>query len=126
MVLVPLATTLRLADILSSSLSALHGQSNPLDLGPVKRAAVLVVDGLGAHNLRGVSGHARWLSARWASRGLSADAGFPSTTASALTTLTTGVEPGQHGIAGYTLRDPDSGVLINHLKSWRPHVDPDT
>ena len=126
MVLVPLATTLRLADILSSSLSALHGHSNPLDLGPVKRAAVLVVDGLGAHNLRGVSGHARWLSSRWASRGLSADAGFPSTTASALTTLTTGVEPGQHGIAGYTLRDPDSGVLINHLKSWRPHVDPDT
>ena len=126
MVLVPLEGSVRLAEIMSSSLSALRGHDNPLGLGRVNKAAVMVVDGMGAGNLREVAGHARWLSSRWAKRALTADAGFPSTTASALTTLTTGVGPGQHGIVGYTVLDPDSRTLINHLGNWRPHVQPES
>ena len=126
MLLVPSNATLRLADVLPSCLSALTGVDNALGLAPVKNAAVLLVDGLGAHNLRDHQGHARWLAKAWAPRGLSADVGFPSTTASALTTLTTGVLPGEHGIVGYSVRDPDSGSIINHLKDWHPTVDPDT
>ena len=126
MVLVPALTPLRLADVLGSCHMAVLGQENPLGLSRVNKAAVLVVDGLGAANLRDRKGHARWLHSAWSSRNLVADSGFPSTTASALTSLTTGVGAGQHGIVGYTVRDPGSGELINHLKDWAPSVDPDT
>jgi len=126
MVLVPVSTPLRLADVLASCHSSLSGGDNPLGLQPVTKAAVLVVDGLGAENLRARAGHARWLNHAWGARSLIADSGFPSTTASALASLTTGVGPGLHGIVGYTVRDPASGALINHLKEWAPHVDPAT
>lgn len=126
MVLVPASTPLRLADVLSSCHSALSGGDNPLGLHGVTKAAVLVVDGLGAANLRARAGHARWLNQAWGARSLIADSGFPSTTASALASLTTGVGPGLHGIVGYTVKDPASGALINHLKDWSPHVDPAT
>ena len=126
MVLVESSAQLRLADVLVSCWRAVSGQPNPLGLSTVSKAAVLVVDGMGAHNLRAHSGHARFLSQAWRQRDLVADSGFPSTTASALTALTTGQLAGIHGIAGYTLRDPVSGNVINHLKEWRPSVDPDT
>lgn len=126
MVLVSPIAPVRLADVLSSCLLALQAEDNPLGLSPVKKAAVLVVDGLGAENLRENSGHARGLMRAWRRRDLSADSGFPSTTASALTTLTTGASPGQHGIVGYSLQEPVSGEIINHLKNWSPLVDPAT
>jgi hypothetical protein len=124
MVLASTLQRLRLADVMSSCLEALRGADNPLGLTPVKKAAVLVVDGLGAANLQARKGHARWLSSHWATLNLVGDSGYPSTTASALTSLTTGVLPGTHGIVGYTIRDPESLELINHLKDWQPHVDP--
>lgn len=126
MVLAKPLSSLRLADVLSSCFSALSGDSNPLGLTAVKKAAVLVVDGLGAHNLRARKGHARWLHQAWGGRALVADSGFPSTTATALASLTTGVGAGLHGIVGYTVRDPASGAMINHLKDWSPWVDPAT
>lgn len=125
MVLAPAPASLRLADVLTSCLEALESRDNPLGLTPAAHAAVLVVDGLGAANLRERSGHARWLSHAWSRRSLVADSGFPSTTASALTSLTTGLSAGQHGIAGYTLRDPVSGAIVNHLKQWGEGVAPD-
>jgi len=124
MVLVGAPTSLRLADVLTSCVAAMDAADNPFGLVPARKVAVLIVDGLGAASLRARAGHARWLTQAWSRRGLSADSGFPSTTASALTSLTTGVLPGHHGIAGYTVRDPDSGVVVNHLKQWRPSVDP--
>lgn len=126
MVLPGTEATVRLADVLTSCWSALRAEDNPLSLAPVSKAAVLVVDGMGAHNLRARKGHARWLSENWSRRGIVGDSGFPSTTASALASLTTGCGPGEHGIVGYTVRDPRSGALINHLKEWEPHVDPDS
>ncbi len=125
MVLPPTSATVRLADVMRSCLHALGAEDNALGLAPVSKAAVVLIDGLGAANLEFRRGHARWLTAAWRHRGLIADSGFPSTTASALASLTTGKEPGEHGIVGYTVRDPDSGVVINHLKDWEPHVDPD-
>ena len=124
MVLPGTGATVRLADVLSSCWSALQGEDNPLSLSPVSKAAVLLVDGMGAHNLEDRRGHARWLTEKWRQRSIVGDSGFPSTTASALASLTTGQVPGEHGIVGYTIRDPSSGVLINHLKDWEPHVNP--
>ena len=125
MVLVPAVAELRLADVMTSCHSALLGEDNKLGLGPVTKAAVLLVDGLGASNLRNRQGHARWLMSAWGSQQPVLDSGFPSTTASALASLTTGDWPGTHGIVGYTIRDPHSGQLINHLKDWEPTVAPE-
>lgn len=122
MVLPTTAATVRLADVFTSCWGAVRGEDNSLGLAPVSKAAVLLVDGMGAHNLDARRGHARWLTEKWRHRNILGDCGFPSTTASALTSLTTGVHPGEHGIVGYTVRDPDSGALINHLKDWEPHV----
>lgn len=126
MVLPATRATVRLADVLGSCWAAMRAEDNPLGLAPVSKAAVLLVDGLGAQNLEARRGHARWLTQKWHQRGIVGDSGFPSTTASALASLTTGREPGEHGIVGYTVRDKESGVLINHLKEWEPHVDPAT
>jgi hypothetical protein len=126
MVLPPTVATVRLAEVLTSCWSAVQGHDNPLGLSPVSKAAVLVIDGMGAQNLEMRRGHARWLTEKWRKRGLVADSGFPSTTAAALASLTTGTSPGEHGIVGYTVRDPESGALINHLKEWEPHVQPAT
>ena len=125
MVLVPAVAELRLADVMTSCHSALLGEDNKLGLGPVNKAAVLLVDGLGASNLRNRQGHARWLMNAWGRHQPVLDSGFPSTTASALASLTTGDGPGTHGIVGYTIRDPQSGQLINHLKEWEPIVSPE-
>ena len=124
MVLPTTAATVRLADVFTSCGAAVRGEDNPVGLAPVSKAAVLLVDGMGAQNLEARRGHARWLTEKWRKRALVGDSGFPSTTASALTSLTTGVHPGEHGIVGYTVRDPGSGELINHLKNWEPHVQP--
>jgi predicted AlkP superfamily pyrophosphatase or phosphodiesterase len=78
----------------------MSGEDNPVGLAPVSKAAVFLVDGLGAQNLEARRGHARWLTEKWRTRGIVGDSGFPSTTASALTSLTTGVHPGSTESSG--------------------------
>src|SRR5690606_31293330 len=56
-------------------------------------------------------------------RGGQGTAGVPSTTATSLTSLGTGLAPGQHGLVGYTARVPGTGELRNHLQ-WDRDVDP--
>lgn len=84
---------------------------------PASSAVVLVVDGLGSHNLSSRSGHARFLSAAGAKRDVARTV-FPSTTASALTSLLTGVGPGEHGIVGYRARIPGTDDVLNQLRGW--------
>ena len=113
--------TLSLADVMPSCLASLHGEVNALGLPAVRAAIVLLVDGLGAHALRDRPGHARTLSAS----GVSMDSGFPTTTASALATLTTGTRAGQHGLVGYSVLDVEHDRLVNQLSGWEgldPHV----
>ena len=50
---------------------------------------------------------------------------FPSTTTAALTSLLTGVDPGQHGLVGYRVRIPGTNEAPNQLKGWETHgLDP--
>ena len=49
---------------------------------------------------------------------------FPSTTATSLATLTTGVLPGVHGMLGYTVQVPRSGGRILNALKWDERVDP--
>lgn len=107
-----------LADVLADSLAAVVGGASRLALPGVERAAVLLIDGLGADNLRTRSGHARTLAAAMRTRGDIIATGVPTTTAAALTSLTTGVKPGTHGIVGYTARVPETGQVVNQLRGW--------
>ncbi len=106
----------RLADVMPNALAALAGRRGPLGLAPVDHAIVVLVDGLGVAPLTARRGHARTLASR-----LDVDpaisAMFPTTTASALASLATGTDPGQHGLVGYTAPGPDDAV-VNHLTGW--------
>jgi Type I phosphodiesterase / nucleotide pyrophosphatase len=90
-------------------------------VGDVRRVAVVLVDGMGWHLLPALAADAPLLASV-----LAGDAGrlselactFPSTTPTSLTSLTTGVTPGEHGILGFTVKLPDSDQVLNHI-FWR-------
>lgn len=113
----------KLADVLRSSLDAVSGRANRLGLAPAGSAVVLLVDGLGAAALKARSGHARTLAGALTACSV-IDAGFPTTTAAALATLTTGVAPGQHGLVGYSVLDPAHDRVVNQLSGWDADMDP--
>jgi len=110
-----------LADVFPSCLSAIRGEQNRLRLPPVRTAIVLLVDGLGSAALAARAGHARTLHAS----STTLQSGFPTTTASALATLTTGTAPGQHGLVGYSVLDAANDRVINQLSGW-DGIDPFT
>ena len=112
-----------LADVVPSSLQAIAHAPNLLSLPPVEKVVVLLVDGLGASALTARAGHARTL-APLLSAGATIGARFPSTTASALATLTTGETPGVHGLVGYSVLDAANDRVVNQLSGWDARLDP--
>jgi predicted AlkP superfamily pyrophosphatase or phosphodiesterase len=114
-----------LADVMPSCLKAIVHAPNRLSLPPVEKAIVLLVDGLGASALSARAGHARTL-APLLSSGSTIGARFPSTTASAIATLTTGVPPGVHGLVGYSVLDAANDRVVNQLSGWDARLDPAT
>lgn len=86
----------------------------PAELPGIRSLVMIVVDGLGYSNLKARIGHAPTL-ARLPQRRIETVA--PSTTGAALTTLTTGRLPGEHGLIGYQIRHPELG-LVSTLKGW--------
>jgi hypothetical protein len=117
--MLPAAKThrLSLADILPNCLEAILGRTGRMALPPVEKAVVLVVDGLGHAQLVAHAGHARTL-ARRLPHDPPVGSGFPTTTASALTTLTTGESSGRHGLVGYRVLDPSRDRVVNQLNGW--------
>lgn len=87
----------------------------------VEQVCVLLVDGLGERLLAARGGHAPRLRSMTAAAGAPGAAvlaaGYPSTTATSTASIGTGLHPGQHGVLGYQVRDPATGVLFNEL-SW--------
>ncbi|OIH93785.1 alkaline phosphatase family protein [Curtobacterium sp. MCBA15_001] len=120
--------TANLADVLPSCLVALGaaddawlrstGLEARIALRPARSAVVVLVDGLGANALSARAGHARFLAAT--KKRLRS--GFPTTTAAALSTLTTGRSPGTHGVVGYSGWNPDTGTVMNLLSGWDDEV----
>ena len=104
---------------------SVRAADNPLRLPGVKRSVVILVDGLGSHNLTARSAHARNIATLSRTDVLS---GFPTTTAAALSTLMTGRSPGETGMVGYAIRDPSTGAIVNQLSGldaidvsrWQP------
>ena len=118
-------SALRLADVLTSSLDAICGRPNPLGLPAVRRAVVILADGLGVSSIRARAGHARFLSSRLNKASI-IDGVFPATTAAGIATLTTGVEPGQHGLVGYQVVDGARDRVVNQLTGWDDNMQPAT
>lgn len=110
-----------LAGVLPAAFAAVRGESNAFALPAVPSAVVVLVDGLGALQLRANAGHARRLM-----RGgrASIRTVFPTTTVAAVASLTTGASPGRHGLAGYRLVDPETDRVVEHLSGWLGDPDP--
>lgn len=83
---------------------------------------VFLVDGLGAEQLR-QHAHAAPFLASLLEESTPGTAGVPSTTATSLTSLGTGLTPGAHGLVGFTSRIPGTDRLLNAL-FWDESVDP--
>jgi len=113
-----------LTDVLANCFSAVQAERGNLGLPPVRHAVVLLVDGLGSLALDAHRGYARRLLA--AGRSDVIQSVFPSTTASALASLTTGVLPGVHGLIGYLGFDSSGDRVINQLTGWGGQLDPGT
>ena len=94
----------------------------PLVLPDAPSYVVFLVDGLGARLLDRYAHAAPYLSSL--RRAGSATAGVPSTTATSLTSLGTGLPPGAHGVVGFTSRVPGTDRLLNAL-AWSKDVDPE-
>jgi hypothetical protein len=90
-------------------------------LPPARVVVVLLVDGLGDVLLADRGGHAPFL--RSLRTGPALASGFPSTTATSMGMLGTGLPPGGHGLVGLEVLDPARGVVFNEL-AWDPAVDP--
>lgn len=84
---------------------------------PVRRAVVVLIDGLGYDLLRERSGHAPFLRSQL-QRAQVLTTGFPSTTATSLGSFGSGATPGQTSMLGYSVREPATGEIAN-LVSWQ-------
>ncbi|WP_457967655.1 alkaline phosphatase family protein [Arthrobacter sp. D1-29] len=119
-----------IADVLTSAAASLgvEGFSNTLGLPPASRVCVVLADGLGRNLLKQKSAHTPFLrSVMQAGQGevpVWLDSTFPSTTAAALASFGTGLVPGQHGLVGFDVLDPDQDKVVNMLGNWDAGVDP--
>ncbi|NHC13820.1 alkaline phosphatase family protein [Motilibacter sp. E257] len=118
-----------MSDVLPSVLAGLGVPDavDTLGLGPQRRVCVLLVDGLGDELLAGAAAHAPFLTGL-RERGRTLQAGFPSTTATSVSSLGTGLPPGAHGLVGLNVAIPDperagSRRLLSLLR-WRDEADP--
>ncbi|GAB3657325.1 alkaline phosphatase family protein [Glycomyces tarimensis] len=124
-----------LADVMPAALAALgvpsgdgHMPLRPAELDGVRRVAVLLLDGFGYHLLRQAAQASATVEAIHNGEiGTLAPitATVPSSTPISLASLACGIPPGRHGIIGFTVRVPDSGDLVTHIR-WEGSPDPET
>lgn len=122
----------RLVDVVPAAFRALGiaeaGGGKRLTFPSATKVCLVLVDGLGAHQLRARSGHAPFLGSML-NDAVIAQTTFPSTTAVALTSFSTGHGPGSSGIVGYSVLDPATDRVMSYLKwdspvapeAWQPH-----
>ncbi|MBX6371396.1 MAG: alkaline phosphatase family protein [Acidothermus sp.] len=113
-----------LADVAAGVLASLGWERFPNRLGlcESRGACVLLVDGLGAEALAAHPEQAPFLHAALC-RGRVLPAGFPSTTATSITSFGTACMAGVHGMVGYQMAVPGTALLLNALH-WDTAVDP--
>ncbi|MFM6965965.1 MAG: alkaline phosphatase family protein [Rhodoluna sp.] len=108
---------------MASALGAVTGTNNRLGFKRASKVCVILVDGLGAENIRQAAGHAPYLStALRASKSINTV--FPTTTAAAITSFGVGTTPSKHGVFGYSVYERTSGTVRNLLSGWGPDFVP--
>jgi hypothetical protein len=121
-----------LSEVLPGALAALGLEvADPLGLaaGPldgVRRLIVLLIDGLGWHQLPVAAPHAPTLTDLTTGRlGLarSITCGLPSTTPTSLVSVGAGVAPGVHGVLGFNVNVPGTDRILTHI-TWANDPDP--
>lgn len=118
-----------LADLLPSIAAGqgVPGLASKLALEPADRACVFLVDGMGWQALGEHPELAPFLTSLLPTSangsGTPLTCGFPSTTATSLASVGTGLPPASHGLPGYAVLDPATGELMNQLR-WQPWTDP--
>ncbi len=114
-----------LAELLPSIAArcAVPGFDCSLDLPEATSWVVMLIDGLGSEQLAEHTVDAPYLASLVSEGTASLTACVPSTTASSITSLGTGLAPGRHGVVGYTCRIPGTLSLLNAL-TWDAAVDP--
>jgi predicted AlkP superfamily pyrophosphatase or phosphodiesterase len=114
----------RLSDVFVSALGSITGKDNRLGFKSAQRVCVVLVDGLGAENLRAAAGHAPFLNAAL-KVSKSINTVFPSTTAAAITSFGVGAKPSEHGVFGYSVFDREAGQVRNLLSGWDNDFSPE-
>ena len=111
-----------LASLVPALLGARDAPWLPAPVADARSIVLLVIDGLGWDQ---IAARGAGLPAIAGLEGSAITSVVPSTTAAALTSITTGVAPSQHGLIGYRVRV--DGTVLNAL-SWhtdgRPAPDP--
>jgi len=113
-----------LADVIPGALAALGMPGVPDRLGLKARlegadkVAVLLIDGMGYHQLPLMG---PYMSALPAQR---ITCGFPSTTPTSLVSLATGVPPGSHGILSFFAALPGTDIVLSHTL-WKDYPIPE-
>jgi len=103
-----------LTNVVPSIAAHLGGEGDDvLGLPDARRYVLVLVDGLGAANLYDAESVAPVLGGLDAA---TVEVGLPSTTATSLTSLTTGVPAGTHGMVGFSFRTRP-GVIM-HTMAW--------
>lgn len=104
----------RLSEANLSAFLALQGKPNPLKLPSRQSYAVILIDGLGAANIKAAGAHASFLNNKLSSS-KTLYSGFPTTTATSLASLATGKNNGTHAFLGYRVFDRQHRKAINLL-----------
>lgn len=119
-----------LTHVLPSLAASLGGNfENHLQLPTARSVVLLLVDGLGLEQLEQYWSYApflRSIAKRQSPAQTQMSAVYPSTTAAGLSSLGTGLAPGEHGLVGYEVYDPDRQTVINQLGGWDERTDPET
>lgn len=112
-----------LSQVLPSAAAAVGAPAFHDDLGIGASTTVIVclVDGLGATS---IERHPELFDALRDAEGGSIEAAFPTTTPTGLTTLGTGITPGQHGIVGASFWLPEENRVLSPLH-WGRHPTPE-
>ncbi|MDR0837920.1 MAG: alkaline phosphatase family protein [Propionibacteriaceae bacterium] len=100
----------------AAHLAPAAGFTDVFGLPQARHYVVLLVDGLGWHNLAASLAHAPYLAGIFGD-GIRVTSSAPSTTGTAIPSLTTGVAPGLHGLVGYRFRPTPDAKGMNAL-SW--------
>jgi hypothetical protein len=113
---------MKISDILPSATEHLSSGRSRLGLASsVERIVVILIDGMGAINLREVQ--SAGIDTQWLLETPAISATFPTTTPVSLASFGTGLEPGSHGFIGATMWLDEFGEILQPLQ-WKEHPHP--